>query len=113
LVVQYTINKHFAFSTGMKTAYLVGKSEKQSDANVYFVNTTALDLQKSELKSSNSIKSLGINRWDAAWISRFSYLPNKHININLSYDLGIFNMIQKNTSQNYNRYLGLNATYLF
>ena len=113
LTIQYHLNKHFVLATGIKISYLLDQSTKKSGSSVYFVNNGAGSSVSQDILGKINAQTLGLNRWDASWIGGFSYLPNRHINLNLRYDFGLFNTLNSKRWTAYNRYLGLNATYFF
>ena len=113
LMLRYKINKHFALETGIKGAYLLDLSTKTSNSSVYWVKNATTNNSSSQLLDKINAQTLGLNRWDAAWINSVTYLPSKHVQLSLRYDLGMFNILNLNKWAAYNRYLGLNLTYLF
>ena len=113
LMIQFKMNKRFAFATGAKGAFLLGQSIKTGNSSVFWVKSNTNFSNGQVLLDMVSTKTLGLNRWDASWISSITYSPNKHIGLSLRYDLGLSNIINLNRWTAYNRYLGLNLTYQF
>ncbi len=113
LVIQYQFKKIFAFSTGLKTAYLVGQSVKANGASVYFVSGSFTSKDNNAFINQVNTTTLGLNRWDVSLLGGFSYLPTQHIQLGLRYDLGFMNIINRTNWSAYNRYVGLNVVYLF
>ncbi len=111
--IQYKLKRKFAFSTGLKTSYLIGQSVKENGTAVYFVKSSFTSQNSYDLLNKVNTKTLGLNRWDISLMGGFSYLPSKHIQLGLRYDLGFTNIINRTNWHAYNRYLSLNAVYLF
>ncbi len=113
LTIQCHFKKKFAFSTGLKTSYLVGQSVKENGTSVYFVSSSFNSLDNKVLLSQVNTTTLGLNRWDVSLMGGFSYLPTKHIQLGLRYDFGLNNIINRTNWSAYNRYLGFNVVYIF
>ncbi len=113
LTIQYHFKKKFAFSTGLKTSYLVGQSVKENGTSVYFVKSSFTSQNSYDLLNKVNTKTLRLNRWDISLMGGFSYLPTKNIQLGLRYDLGLTNIINRTNWSAYNRYLGLHVVYLF
>ncbi len=113
LTIQYHFKNKFAFSTGLKTSYLVGQSVKTNGTAVYFVNSGFGGTKSFDLLSQVNTSTLGLKRWDVSLMGGFSYLPTRHIQLDLRYDLGLMNIINRTNWSAYNRYLGLNVVYIF
>lgn len=104
--------KKIAFTMGFKPSYLLGQSIKKSDLAVYWVNNSSFSTSKELLNNVNAT-SLGLKRWDLACMGGITYLPVRHIQLGLRYDLGIVNIFSRNNNSAYNRYIGLNLNYQF
>lgn len=104
--------KKIAFTMGFKPSYLLGQSIKKSDLAVYWVNNSSFSTSKELLNNVNAT-SLGLKRWDLACTGGITYLPIRHIQLGLRYDLGLVNIFNRNNNATYNRYLGLNLNYQF
>ena len=113
LTIQYHVKKKFAFSTGLKTSYLVGQSVKSNGTAVYFVNNGISGTKSFDLLSQVNTTTLGLKRWDVSLMGGFSYLPTRHVEFVLRYDLGLANIINRPNWSAYNRYVGLNVVYMF
>ena len=113
VTIQYQFKKKFAFLTGLKASYLVGQSVRISGTPVYFIQSSFTTKDANNLLSNVTTTTLGLNRWDVSVLGGFTFSPNKHLQLGLRYDLGVSNIINRRNWSAYNRYLGLNAVYLF
>ena len=113
LTIEYLFKKKFAFSTGLKTSYLIGQSVKENGGSVYFVKSSFTSQSSYDLLNKVNATTLGLNRWDVSLMGGFSYLPTKHVQLGLRYDFGLNNIINRTNWSAYNRYLGFNVVYLF
>ncbi len=113
LTIQYHLKNKFAFSTGLKTSYLVGQSVKSNGTAVYFVNNGINATKSFDLLSQVNTTTLGLKRWDVSLMGSFSYLPTRHVELILRYDLGLVNIINRPNWSAYNRYVDLNVVYKF
>lgn len=112
ITLERKIGKKFAFTTGLKLSYLLSQSVQKSDSSVYWVNGNPFSSSQNLLETVNAA-TLGLNRWDLAWVGGINYLPSRHINLGLRYDLGLSNILNRANNSVYNRYLGMNLSYFF
>jgi hypothetical protein len=110
--IDYKITKKWSVSTGVKLSYLVGQKTITNDTSVFLVKN-AYNSRNVAVLNEVSSSSLGLNRWDGAVVGGIQYLPTRHIQLGLRYDFGLFNNVNRIGKFAYNRYLGLNAVYLF
>ncbi len=110
--IDYKITKKWAVSSGIKLSYLFGQKTITSDTSVFLVKS-AFNSANFDVLQDISTTSLGLNRWDAAVLGGIQYVPTRHIQLGLRYDFGLFNNFNRVGQSAYNRYVGLNAVYLF
>lgn len=112
ITLERKIGKKFAFTTGLKLSYLLSQSVQKSDSSVYWVNGNVFSSSQNLLNTVNA-STLGLNRWDLAWVGGINFLPSRHIQLGLRYDLGLSNILNHANNAVYNRCIGLNLSYFF
>jgi hypothetical protein len=112
ITLERKISKKFALTTGLKLSYLLSQSVQKSDSTVYWINGGTFSTSQNLLNTVNAA-TLGLNRWDVAWVGGIYFLPSRHIQLGLRYDLGLSNILNRANNSAYNRYVGLNLSYLF
>ena len=113
--LNYSINRKWSITTGIKTAYLVKANINiLSDSTLFYLNTkTNSGLFSADRASSSDIKLLGLNRWDFAVIGGIYFKPTDKIQLSLRYDYGFRNTLNRPNWSAYNRFLGVNVAYYF
>jgi opacity protein-like surface antigen len=112
--LNYHFNRKLSISTGIKMAYLiVPKVAISADSTVFFLNDISKKSSINDPVAFNSVKALGLNRWDFAAIGGLNYNLTDKIQLSLRYDYGFKNVLNRANWSAYNRFIGFNAAYYF
>ena len=113
--LNYSINRKWSITAGIKTAYLARANFNiSSDSTLFFLNSKASSgLASADLASLRDVKLLGLKRWDFAAIGGIYFKPTDKIQLSLRYDYGFRNTLNRPNWSAYNRFLGMNVAYYF